>query len=114
MLLPYGARIGPDPASLQACMMGGILANNSSGMCCGVAQNAYHTLHSMTFVLPSGTVIDTADPSADEIFRAREPVLANGLLQLRAEIHADVALCERIRFKYLTKNTIGYSLNAFL
>ena len=40
--------------------MGGILANNSSGMCCGVAQNAYHTLDSLTFALPSGTVIDTA------------------------------------------------------
>jgi len=114
MLVPYRARIGPDPASLQACMMGGILANNSSGMCCGVAQNAYHTLHSMIFVLPSGTIIDTADPSADEIFRASEPALADGVLQLHSEIHANTALCERIRLKYLTKNTIGYSLNAFL
>jgi D-lactate dehydrogenase len=50
--------MGPDPASINACMMGGILANNSSGMCCGVAQNAYHTLSSLTFMLPSGTVID--------------------------------------------------------
>ena len=28
-------------------MMGGILANNSSGMCCGVRENAYHTLDSL-------------------------------------------------------------------
>ena len=35
-------------------MMGGILANNSSGMCCGVERNAYHTLDSMAFVLPDG------------------------------------------------------------
>jgi len=61
----YGAKIGPDPASINACMMGGILSNNSSGMCCGVAQNAYHTLESLTFALPSGTVIDTAAPDAD-------------------------------------------------
>ncbi|MGB9197813.1 MAG: FAD-binding oxidoreductase, partial [Terriglobales bacterium] len=59
LLRPYGVKLGPDPASINACMMGGILANNSSGMCCGVAQNAYHTLDSLTFVLPSGTTIDT-------------------------------------------------------
>ena len=63
-------------------MIGGILANNSSGMCCGVAQNAYHTLD-RRFVLPSGTLIDTADPDADERFRAQEPALAAGLLELR-------------------------------
>jgi len=114
MLAPYRARIGPDPASIQACMMGGILANNSSGMCCGVAQNAYHTLRSLTFVLPSGTVIDTADAEADAAFCAREPGLAVGLSNLRSEIHASPALAERIRFKYSTKNTVGYSLNAFL
>jgi D-lactate dehydrogenase len=114
MLAPYRARIGPDPASIHACMMGGILANNSSGMCCGVAQNAYHTLRSLTFVLPSAAVIDTADPAADDLFRAREPALADGLLQLRRQIHANPALCERIRAKYRNKNTTGYSLNAFL
>ena len=32
-------KIGPDPSSIDSCMMGGIIANNSSGMCCGVAQN---------------------------------------------------------------------------
>ncbi len=58
LLAPYGAKIGPDPASIATCTLGGILSNNSSGMCCGVEQNAYHTLHSMTFMLPSGTVIE--------------------------------------------------------
>ncbi len=110
----YGAKIGPDPASINACMMGGILSNNSSGMCCGVAQNAYHTLDSLTFVLPSGTVIDTSAADADEQFRSREPVLASGLLELRHEVLTNSALLERIRHKYLTKNTTGYSLNAFV
>ena len=86
LLRPYGVKLGPDPASINACMMGGILANNSSGMCCGVAQNAYHTLDSLKFVLPSGTTIDTADPNADEMFRARERQLAQRILQLKAEI----------------------------
>src|SRR5258706_4616646 len=42
-LKPYGRKIGPDPASINAAMIGGILSNNSSGMCCGVIQNSYHT-----------------------------------------------------------------------
>ena len=113
-LKDYRAKMGPDPASINACMMGGILANNSSGMCCGVVQNAYHTLHSLTFVLPSGTVIDTAVPDADQIFRQKEPRLAQGLLDLRRQILANPRLAERIRSKYKMKNTTGYSLNAFL
>ena len=114
LLRPYGVKLGPDPASINACMMGGILSNNSSGMCCGVAQNAYHTLDSLKFVLPSGTMVDTADPKADEMFRAREPRLAQGILELKAEIFANPQLCERIRAKYRMKNTTGYSLNAFV
>jgi D-lactate dehydrogenase len=110
----YRAKMGPDPASINTCTVGGILSNNSSGMCCGVVQNAYHTLDSLTFVLPSGTVIDTAAPDADEAFRRQEPALAQGLLDLKREIETNAMLAARIRSKYRTKNTTGYSLNAFL
>jgi D-lactate dehydrogenase len=113
-LVPFGARIGPDPASIDACMMGGILSNNSSGMCCGVAQNSYHTLDSLVFVLPSGTVVDTSRPEAARDFERQEPALAAGLLALRDDVRRQPALVERIRKKYRIKNTIGYSLNAFL
>src|SRR6188474_136481 len=68
VLKSYGRRIGPDPASIDACMMGGILANNSSGMCCGVIENSYHSIHSMTLVLPNGFVLNTADQDANQIF----------------------------------------------
>src|SRR5512142_1564482 len=53
-LAPHGRKIGPDPASIQACMVGGIVANNSSGMCCGTAQNSYRTLESVRLVLADG------------------------------------------------------------
>ncbi|MFN7628977.1 MAG: FAD-binding oxidoreductase, partial [Pirellula sp.] len=43
-LRTYGKKIGPDPSSINSAMMGGMLSNNSSGMCCGVNNNAYHTL----------------------------------------------------------------------
>lgn len=114
MLASCGAKIGPDPASIDACMMGGILANNSSGMCCGVTQNAYHTLESLTFVLPSGTVIDTAEVGSDLLFQRQEPKLAEGLLDLKKSIHGNPTLYERIRYKYQMKNTTGYSLNALI
>jgi len=110
----YGRKIGPDPASIASCRLGGMLANNSSGMCCGVAQNAYHTLRSLTFILPSGTQIDTADANADYIFRMLEPELCEALLRLKQEIATDDLLALRVRAKYKTKNTTGYSLNAFL
>jgi D-lactate dehydrogenase len=110
----YSTKIGPDPASITAARLGGILSNNASGMCCGVLQNAYHTLRSMTFMLPSGTVIDTAAPDADALFRAGEPQLAAGLLDLKARLESNAALSARIRSKYKMKNTTGYSLNAFL
>ncbi len=113
-LRPFGRKIGPDPASIATCTLGGIISNNASGMCCGVTQNAYHTLESLTFVLPSGTSIDTALPDADDVLRAREPALWQGLLDLRAGIVAHAPLAARIRAKYRTKNTTGYSINAFL
>ena len=113
-LAPYRTKIGPDPASIATCTLGGILSNNSSGMCCGVEQNAYHTLHSMKFMLPSGTVIDTSLPDADDEFHAREPELARGVLELKARLERDSALRERVRNKYQRKNTTGYSLNALL
>ncbi len=114
VLKPYGRRIGPDPASIDACMLGGILANNSSGMCCGVAENSYHTLHSLTFVLPNGFCLNSADPDAHRIFENEQPDLARGLLEIRRQILEDAALTERIRQHYQMKNTNGYSLNAFV
>jgi len=114
LLRPFGRKIGPDPASIRSCTLGGILANNSSGMCCGVEQNSYHTLRSLTFVLPSGTVIDSGAEGANAELRAREPALHEGLLHLRDEVRAHPALVERIRGKYRMKNTTGYQLNAFI
>ncbi|MEW6286006.1 MAG: FAD-binding and (Fe-S)-binding domain-containing protein, partial [Chloroflexota bacterium] len=113
-LKPHKRRIGPDPASIDACMMGGILANNSSGMCCGVTENAYRTIHSMTFVLPNGFTLDTAAPNARQIFENEQPHIAQGLLELKERITCNLQLSNRIRRRYQMKNTNGYLLNAFL
>ena len=113
-LKPFRRRIGPDPASIDACMLGGILSNNASGMCCGVAENSYHTLHSLTFMLPDGAVFDSGAAGAAAQFEEQEAQLARGLLDMRARILASPALFERVRTRYRTKNTTGYSLNAFI
>jgi D-lactate dehydrogenase len=114
LLLPHERRIGPDPASIDTAMVGGILANNSSGMCCGVAQNSYHTLDSLVLMLTDGTVVDTREPEADAQLRRARPALHAELVALRDELRGEAALAGLVRRKFETKNTSGYSLNAFL
>lgn len=114
VLAPYGRKLGPDPASTDIACVGGVIANNSGGMRCGTTRDSYSTVRSMTLVLPSGTVIDTAAPDAAERFAAAEPELAAGLEAIRDEIRADEELSARIRRKFAIKNTTGYRLCAFL
>ncbi|MFN8349742.1 MAG: FAD-binding and (Fe-S)-binding domain-containing protein [Spirosomataceae bacterium] len=113
-LKKYGRKIGPDPASINACMMGGILSNNSSGMCCGVVHNSYHTLKYLTFVLPNGQVFSTERPEDYARFETEATEIAEGLRTLRREVLNNTALVERIRQKYRQKNTVGYCMNAFV
>ncbi|MEU3862511.1 FAD-binding and (Fe-S)-binding domain-containing protein [Streptomyces sp. NPDC028722] len=110
----HGRLMGPDPASSSACTVGGVVANNASGMTAGITRNSYRLLSSLTLVLPSGTVVDTAAPDADVRLRTAEPEVARELLALKAEIEGDPALVARIRAKYELKNTNGYRLDAFL
>ncbi|MCB0658857.1 MAG: FAD-binding oxidoreductase [Saprospiraceae bacterium] len=113
-LQPFGRKIGPDPASINTAMMGGILSNNSSGMCCGVLNNSYHTLKSLTFLLPNGNLYDTGSESDHQRFIEEDKTIAEGLIRLRQEILDQPNLVARIRQKYQQKNTVGYGLNAFL
>ncbi|WP_055567800.1 FAD-binding and (Fe-S)-binding domain-containing protein [Streptomyces atriruber] len=110
----FGRVLGPDPASAIACTVGGVVANNASGMTAGTTRNSYRTVASLTVVLPSGTVVDTAEPDADEQLAHAEPHLCEGLLEIKREIEADPELVARIRGKYEIKNTNGYRLDAFL
>ncbi|MFI5894158.1 FAD-binding and (Fe-S)-binding domain-containing protein [Actinoplanes sp. NPDC051513] len=113
-LAPYGRKLGPDPASESACTIGGVIANNSSGMTCGTHANTYQTLESLTLVLPSGTVVDTGRPDADARLRDAEPLLAESLLRLRDRVRSNPDSVRRIRAQFSMKNTMGYGLNSFL
>ncbi|MFT3676624.1 MAG: FAD-binding and (Fe-S)-binding domain-containing protein [Chitinophagaceae bacterium] len=110
----YKRKIGPDPSSISAAMMGGILSNNASGMCCGVRYNSYHTTRAIRFILSDGQSFSTEDPADYERFVSDCAPLAAELRNLRKEILNDAVLQEKIRSKYRTKNTVGYSLNALL
>ena len=114
LLQRHGRRLGPDPASSHACTIGGVIANNSGGMRCTVSNDAYHTVSALTFVTPSGAVIDTSRPDAENEFDLAEPRLAKGLLELRKELLADPLLADRTRRKYAIRNTHGLRLCALL
>lgn len=114
VLASHGRKLGPDPASTDIATVGGVIANNSGGMRCGVVHDSYQTVRALTFLLPSGTVIDTSEPGAAERFARLEPQLARGLEEIRDEIRDDAELRERIRHKFEIKNTTGYRLCAFL
>ena len=113
-LAPFGRKIGPDPASINACKIGGIVANNASGMCCGTAQNTYHTLAGLRVVLADGTRVDTEDASNVAAFRQSHGPLLEQLATLARETRANTELAAKIRHKYRLKNTTGLSLNALV
>jgi D-lactate dehydrogenase len=113
-LARHGHRLGPDPASEIACTIGGVVANNSSGMSCGIHANTYRTLQSAVLVLPSGTVIDTSASDAVEILRTKEPRIEAGLRQLRDRVRGNPESVATLRRLHSIKNTMGYGLNSFL
>ena len=113
-LAPYQRKIGPDPASINTCKIGGIAANNASGMCCGTAQNSYRTVDSIKIVFSDGTLLDTASSESIAAFKATRPELLEGIEQLCQQTAQNRELTERIRHKYRLKNTTGYALNALV
>ncbi|MBU3058340.1 FAD-binding and (Fe-S)-binding domain-containing protein [Pseudomonas indica] len=114
VLAPFKRKIGPDPASIATCKIGGIVANNASGMCCGTAQNSYHTLAGMRLVLADGSVLDTEDAVSVAAFHATHADLLAQLAELARGTRDNTDLAARIRHKYRLKNTTGLSLNALV
>lgn len=114
ILAEFDRKIGPDPASIDSAKIGGILANNASGMCCGIEQNSYQTLDSMRVVLADGTAVDTAEDKSRAEFARTHGAILDKLAKLREQVLGDEQLAERIRYKFKIKNTTGYSLNALV
>ena len=113
-LARFKRKLGPDPASEIACTIGGVIANNSSGMCCGTEQNSYRTIASLVLVLPSGLIIDTGTAGADEILQQQAPHIYDGLIALRDRVRSNADSVELIKRLFSIKNTMGYGVNSFL
>ncbi|MFO7862508.1 MAG: FAD-binding and (Fe-S)-binding domain-containing protein [Salinivirgaceae bacterium] len=113
-LKPYNKKIGPDPASINSAMIGGIAANNASGMCCGTAENSYKTVSSMKIIFHDGTILDTGDQLSKDAFRSTHKKLIKDLENLSKQVVDNNELADRIRHKFKMKNTTGYSLNALV
>jgi len=92
----YGRKIGPDPASIDAAMIGGIAANNASGMCCGTAENSYKTIADIRVVLHDGTILDTSDKASCENFKHSHKELIEGIESLAKQIKDNKELNDRI------------------
>lgn len=113
-LLPFGKKIGPDPASISAAMVGGIAANNASGMCCGISDNSYKTMKSMKIIFHDGSELDTASKTSVENFKKNHKDLFEQINTLSLDVKKDKKLYDKIVRKFKIKNTCGYALNALV
>ncbi|MCE5347637.1 MAG: FAD-binding oxidoreductase [Bacteroidales bacterium] len=112
LLAPYGRKIGPDPASIKSATIGGIVANNASGMSSGTVKNAYNTIQSIRIILFDGTILDTGDNTSKDEFLKSHSHFIEEIKTLAKSVNENPRLSERIRKKFKIKNTTGYSLNA--
>ncbi|MFY9116114.1 MAG: FAD-binding and (Fe-S)-binding domain-containing protein [Bacteroidales bacterium] len=110
ILRPYGRKFSPDPASVASAMVGGIVANNASGMNCGTHANSHRILRSARMVLADGTVLDTGDEKSKEAFSRTHPEFLMGIIRLREHVLRQPELAARIRHKYTIKNVTGLNL----
>lgn len=114
ILQPYGRKFGPDPASINSAMVGGIVINNASGMNCGIHENAYQTIDSARIIFADGTLLDTGDAGSRELFSRQWPSFITSIIEMRDGVRADSVFTARIKKKYSIKNTTGFSINPFV
>jgi len=114
ILSKLGRKLGPDPASINSAMIGGIVMNNASGMNCGVHENSYKTIVGARIIFADGTLLDTLNAKSCESFKRTHSDLISRLEEIKNKIRSNNRLVERIKRKYAIKNTTGLSINAFI
>lgn len=113
-LHPYGRKIGPQPASIKAARIGGIVANNASGSSFGITYNSYHTVESMRIILSDGFILDTGSEESRSEFKKSHATLCDRIDALRKRVLDNPVMAARIRHKYEVKNTCGYGVNSIV
>ena len=110
ILKPYHRRFTPDPASIKSAMVGGIVMNNASGMCCGTHANSYRMLDSVRIIMADGTILDTADEESRNQFKLTHARMLQQLRDLHHRTVQNTKLAELIRHKYSIKNVTGLTI----
>ena len=95
-------------------MVGGIVANNASGMKCGTHANSDRVLRTIRIVLSDGTVLDTGDEKSREEFARTHAGLITEIKLIRDAVKGSPELAGLIRRKYSIKNVTGLNMLPFL
>jgi D-lactate dehydrogenase len=114
ILAKYGYKFPPDPASIDAASVGGIISNNASGMNCGTHANSERVMESAKLIFADGTILDAADPQSREEFSKSKPEFVKRLLEIRDSVRADEELSNHIEKKYRIKNVTGLNLRPLI
>jgi len=110
----FNRKLGPDPASINAAKMGGIAANNASGMTSGTANNIFNTLNGMRIIFSDGSVLDSTDAESKTNFKENHKALLDNITSISTRLKNNRELKQRIENKYKIKNTCGYGLNSLI
>jgi len=110
----YGRKIGPDPSSVNVAKIGGIVANNASGMCCGFKHNSFNTLKDIRVIFSDGQILDTKSVDSREMFRKNNPDIISKISVISEQVKSNKKLVDFIKQKYQIKNTMGYAINALI
>lgn len=114
ILAKYGRKFSPDPASINAARIGGIVGNNASGMNCGTHANSDKVLKSVRIVFADGTLLDVGDEASRVEFARKKPEFLRRLAEIQAGVRADAELTARIERKYRIKNVTGLNLRSLI
>ena len=75
------ARLARTPPRSRPAMIGGIIANNASGMCCGTAENSYrYALCACGSSSPTVSVVDSGYSASRQAFRLDHAALVLGAI----------------------------------
>lgn len=96
-LKPFGLRFPPDPGSANMCTIGGMVANNSSGLRAVKYGVTRHYVLGMEVVLPTGEVIVTGGAKS----KALKSVSGYDLAHLLIGSEGTLGIVTRLRLKLL-------------
>ncbi len=113
-LAKYNRKLGPDPASINSAKIGGIAANNASGMTSGTKFNIYNTLLGMKIIFADGSVLDTNSQSSKDEFYKKRKSFVDSISALAKKVKDNTVVANRINKKFEMKNTCGYGVNSLI